>query len=489
MVSLDIARLHGRCGILTARLCDPLSQLINKITGLSEEDPNAVGFYYESEIHGVSKYTIILFNIYDNSPVPWLRLGYTMDLLLSSPFVIKMTFHPLVVDQSDSSALSRETITRKSDMRPMDKLEEMFRVIVIETISTNATNIRDKNVSYTTLLMKAVGITNDETNMLTSKLITGYNLINRVLLALMNIRETDSIKISTSIVPCPLLKKSSTINVNEKEMKFAKEIASEEESKFIIEETRREITKLAAIFVDLYTSHEIFRSNALSMRTNGKSSISLENLFTREAELVSHIIGSLQNGNLDNGTLNEIIRNLANERFSLGNYQNIPISTEPASTVQITNDNMLCTFQHSSTQISTDPLRNLGIYLSHIADLFDSSEVLTIDLGQIITTYNNVVRDTDLNEIEIPHLGGLYTISRGAVITLPNHEAIKKTKLSISIPVAMQEGNLVSLTEAQLIDILVYIDSLRDSDGIGDTRFANLQNEITHELAHRRSVI
>lgn len=484
MASLDIARLHGRCGILTACLCDPLSQLINKIIGLNEEDPNAVGFYYESEIHGVSKYTIILFNIYDNNPVPWLRLEYTIDLLLSSPFVIKITFHPLVTDQSDSS--SSITMTRKSDMRPMDKLEEMFRVIVIETISANATNIRDKNVSYTTLLMKAVGVTNDETNILASKLITGYNLVNRVLLALMNIRETDSVKITTSIVPCPLLKKSSTINVKEI---ASKEIASEEEMKFVIEETRREITKLAAIFVDLYTSHEIFRSNALSMRTNGKSSINLENLFTREAELVSHIIGSLQNGTLDNATLNEIIRDLANERFSLGNYQNIPISTEPASTVQITNDNMLCTFQHSSAQISTDPLRNLGIYLSHIADSFDSSEVLTIDLGQIITTYNNVIHDTDLNEIQIPHLGGLHTISRGAVITLPNHKAIKKTKLPISIPVAMYEGNLVSLTEAQLIDILVYIDSLRDSDGVGDTRFANLQNEITHELAHRRSVI
>lgn len=466
--------LHERCGIITASLCDPLSLLINKIMGLKEDDPNAVGFYYEASIHGVNKYTVTLFNIYDNDPIPWLRLGYTMDLLLASPFVTRLTFYPLLTNRSENEGplLSRATMSYN---KRNNRLEEMFRVIVIETISNNATSIHDKHISYTSLLLKLAGIANEETDTLTSKLITGYSLINRVLLSLMKIRELDLTKISSSIIPCPLLRKPVSICA-------PRENANEGEIRFVIEESRREITKLVAIFVDLYTSHELFRNNILSLRTSGRLPTNFDGLMSRETELVSHIVGGLQSGILSNGTLNDIIRDLGNERINLGVNQPLPLSIKPNKKVQITDDSISCTFQQVTQPVNTNPLRDLGIYLEHIVDSFHTSDNLTINLHQMITAYNNAINGTDIPKISLPQTGAV--TSRSGAVILPDYEDLYNDSQMIVIP--MCNGNLTSLSDTQLTDLLVYIDSLRDSDGGTSIRFANLQNDITHELARRR---
>jgi hypothetical protein len=460
--------------------------------GLKEDDPNAVGFYYETSLHGVNKYGVTLFNIYDNDPIPWLRLGYTMDLLLASPFVTKITFYPLSTNQSDSSGslLSRETMSKRSSggsRRSGGKnLEELFRLTVIEITGINSKALHDKPISYTCLLMKVAGITNEEMDRFNSVLITGYSLVNRVLLAMMRIRESDLTKISTSIVPCPLLKKPVSIIA-------PRENANEGEIKFVIEESRREITKLVAVFVDLFTSHDAFRANILATRASGKAGpTNLEVLFARENELVSHIVGGLQNGMLSVGTLNDIIRDLGNERFTLGNYHSLPMSTNPPQSVQVVPDALSFTFQQPTAPTNTDPLRDLGNMLGQIADSFDSPEALTINLGSIIGAYNNAIRGTTLNKITIPHVDrnvGTHTVSRHAILTIPGDiNSVKPMdgNSSRTTPIAMYNNDLTTLSESQLMELLVYIDSLRATDGSADTRFVNLQNEITHELARRR---
>jgi len=500
--SYDIDKIYEGCGIITSHLIDPLSQFISKIMGLNEDDPNSIGFYYEAELHGIIKSTVLLFNIYDNDPIPWLRLGYTMDLLLSSPFVTRITFYPLVTNSSDSSSslLSRATMSTTQNSHSK-KLEELFRTAVVETISINAKAIHDKNISYTSLLFKVVGITGEDADRLTNNLITGYSLVNKVLLTLMGIKHTDLNKISSSIIPCPLLKRPiSIISPHENS------VSSESDIKYVVEESRREITKLVAVFIDLFTTHDLFRSNILTIRSintdkNSNRLINLDNLFIHENELVSHIVGGLQNGIISNVTLNEIIRNLNNERFTLGNYQSLPISTNPNKNVKILSEPAMCTFQQSSSHINPDPLRDLGIYINHIIDSFENPESLIINLGTLIVAYNNAIAGTNLPKITIPHseLSSGGTVSRQVILTLPRDSnsleinpelisghIINNEKETLSIP--MYNANLTLLSESQLIDILVYIDSLRDSDGTGDTRFANLQNEITHEIASRRKI-
>lgn len=510
--------IYGRCGVITACLTDPLSQLINKIMGLKDDDANSVGFYYEAELHGINKCTVILFNIYDNDAVPWLRLGYTMNLLLASPFVTKITYYPIVTSSESSirssSFSNQSSLLSRSSMKskPVNKrLEETFRAVVVQTIGMNAKAIHDKNISYTGLLLRIAGITGEEVDRLVNTIITGYSLVNKVLLTLMGIESADLSKISTSIVPCPLLRQPISITA-------PRETNNESDVKYIIEESRREITKLVAIFVDLFTTHEEFRSNILATRSNKSNHLSLEGLFLRESELISHLVGGLQNGIISSATLNDIIKDLNVERFNLGNYQQLPITTTPKSTLHVTDDNLMCTFQVPNVVHDTDPLRDLGEYIGYIADSFDSSEVLTINLGGMIAAYNNAIKGSNLKKITIPKvgfgdspsskprtgslkefgsnrqnrsLGGLskHTLSRSAVVTIPGSpdgDNITISTNSNHIVIPMYNSNLTTLTESQLMDILVYLDSLRTSDGTGDTRFANLQNEVTYELACRR---
>ena len=531
--------IHGRCGIIGACLIDPLSQLISKIMGLREDEVNSVGFYYEAELHGVNKTTVMLFNIYDNDPIPWLRLGYTMDLLLASPFVTRITFYPLVDIRSSkqSGALTKsnssQTGQRTSGLTSVNtgsimtrnclktdsmtnryiKIDEAFRAIVVQTIGLNAKAIHDKNMSYTALLLKIGGITGEEVDILTNNIITGYSLVNKVLLNLMGIEKADLVKIASSVVPCPLLRRPISITA-------PRESTNESDVKYIIEDSRREITKLVAIFVDLFTTHELFRSNILSLRSISGSrskennigpktkipvegaesrSPKLDILFANEYELVSHIVGGLHNGIVSSQSINEIIRDLVNERFNLGNYQQLPIITTPKRSVQVTDENVMCTFKQPIVLNNTDPLRDLGVYIGHIAEAFNNPETLSINLGGIISAYNEVVQaysHGNLEKITIPHIGGAHTISRSAVVTIPGTTSIDMLTVPVSdtisrdgrtISVPMYNCNLTSLNDEQLLDILVYIDSLRSTDGTSDTRFSNLQNEITYELARRTS--
>ena len=520
---------------MTACLVDPLSQLVTKISGangsgggfgVTMEEMNAVGFYYEADFHGVTKMTVILFNIYDNDPIPWLRLGYTMELLLGSPFVTRIAFYPLVT-LDNGPLLTRSGVGMKTNR---SKLEKTFRTLVIRTINLNASAIHDKNLSYTGLLLRIAGITGDEVDRLNGSIITGYTLVNKILLTLMGIEKADLVKISSSIIPCPLLKQPITISA-------PYESGSEGDTKYIIEESRREITKLVAVFVDLFTSHDMFRQHVLAIRFGSNVASSSDNkkvdlmdatqmesfllkLFQCEAAVVDQVVTGLQHGVISNATLNQTIQDLIDERFHLHHYQQLPLSRTPQTTISVV-DEMMCTLQRSSIIPEVEPLGELGRYISHLVECFHSSEPLTVDLGTIIALYNAAITTTPLAAITIPSKPveeiiipsknnhpiskisskpaveeiiipskSNHPISRTAVVTLPGDEdgvSLTVPINSTTMAIPMYNCNLTPFTKSQLLDLLVYVDSLRNSNGVHDTRFSNLQNEITHELAYRRS--
>ena len=51
--------------------------------------------------------------------------------------------------------------------------------------------------------------------------------------------------------------------------------------------------------------------------------------------------------------------------------------------------------------------------------------------------------------------------------------------------IQMHGSDFSLLSEDELVNILIYIDSLRTSDGTGDNKYSNLQNEIICELSSR----
>jgi hypothetical protein len=485
--------IHGKCGIINVCLNDPLSELINKIRGLDDDEYNSVGFYYEegipSIIDGNGNNKIFLFNTYDNDLIPWIRFGCSMDFLLSSPFVKKIRFYPINYDKNiDSKSLlaSKEIISNINNRENKNiKMEDLFRMLVVETIGNNYDIANNKNMSYTSLFFKIAGIDyNYERN------ITGYSLVNKILLKMMGIKSIDMTKISKKIIPCALLKKPSSLI-------FKKERVDEIDIKNVIEGCRDEIAKMAAIFIDLFTADKKFREKFLEKISNRSDPTynKLDNLFLIEKELVSHVINGLKNGFLSNFVLNEIIIDLNNERYDIMNkiignkiedITNLPLSFNPKKNIEIIQESMSFTFQDSSNQNiikKSETIRKLGVYINDIIKF--PSENMVIDMGIIIDIYNEIIKDTDIPKISVSEEN---TISKNVTIVIPGEYSDSSLKMSNDISISMYNSDLSRVSESQLLDILIYIDSLCDTDGISDNRFSNLQNRITRELGLRQKV-
>jgi len=467
--------LYERCGILTVCLTDPLSQLINKIRYINGDDPNAVGFYYSIELQGSIKSAVILFNTYDNTHVSWLKLGYTMDMLLESPFIKRVTFYPMILEQTNKTGilLSRATMLKTIN----NNLEDVFRTTIVETIGKNRI-VYDKSNTYTSMLL---GISN--TN------ITGYSLINKVLLKLMDIKQ-DNIS-TTDIIPCPLLKPPISISQNN--------IQTEFNVKYVVEQSRNEINILTDVFVDLFSTNTAFREKIIYETNNCYEGVkNLNDLFTCEEELVSRIISGLRDGIINNSLLNNSIKNLTNERFKLiesnktYHTRPLPISANPSDKVNIIKDDTMCTFKQSALITDNNHLKDIGDYINHIIDCVNNTEPVIINLGGMISSYNNAIKGTNLSPIAINVNKDInHVISRNAVIVIPNSVTtldilpgtIETIDSYISIP--MYNSNLTTLSNDQLLDILVYIDSIKYKNGSRDNKYDNIQNEITYELSRR----
>lgn len=472
----DISQLHDSCGIITVCLTDPLSLLINKILQLDDDDPNAVGFYYESDIQGVRATNVLLFNIYDNHVVSWLKLGCTMNKLLTSTHVRRITYHPLAGSatststSTSSSLLSRITLGLTSSNKMIDR----FKVLVIEAMSNNARILADKSQVYNILLQRAVGLS----SLSNRDLITGYNVVNGVLATLIGHKS----QASNCLIPCTLLKKSFSIISN---------TTVREIDQHAVQEVRQELTLLAATFLDLLTTSVPFY-HAVQQKPidyNTIDSTLLADLMRCEEQLVTSIVTSIQAGLLSNVTLNDYIKELVKQRMILGDYHPLTMSIRPASNVQITQQEVMCSFQQPPLN-NVNSLRDLGAYLSHLVDAFEMSQPLIINLGGLVSAYNLTVQNTTLPPVALPINNNKHTLSRGASVTIPGDATV--TQLTIAnhdIVIPIYDANLTILTESQLTAVLVYIDSLRAPDGYSDTRFAQLQNEVVQELARRRSSI
>ncbi len=438
--------LYEQCGILTACLVDPVSQIINKVIGLQKDDSNCVGFYYKTE---QSTCLVTLFNIYDNNLVPWLSRDYNMNLFLTSPYVSNIIFYPLILNHDNSSKLllSRSSLSHTSKVLTID----IFRSLVSETINSNIPC--DKKSSYSSLLL------NNYT-------ITGYTIVNKVLSKLMGQYNENNY---SNIIPSPFLKKSVSMMLSN----------TNRPDQNVTEIMRKELGKFAEIFIDLFITRTEFRSEILSKYTNKSSNTicKLDNLFDIERELVTYIVSGFKTGIISTYNLNQIINNLVQERFVLNNYHQVPLIFGSKETVKIVPENIQSTLE--TTIEKPNSLKSMGDYLASLVDSFNNSETTVVNLETLVSLYNDIVKDDKyLRGIDN---GGVTKSKQGIVINSGTSDDIKSDML----PVSMYNSNISLMEKEKLLDMVVYIDSLRDTDGIRNMKYDNLQNEIMHELSMR----
>jgi hypothetical protein len=205
---------------------------------------------------------------------------------------------------------------------------------------------------------------------------------------------------------------------------------------FILETSRKSLESLCMTFVDLFMNKNGFRTTILN---------SHKTRLTREHKLIANIVCGLEHGILSTATLNDLITNLD---------PSFPKIHHPKSTVEITDDALMCTFTDLHGDLSK--LTKLGSYIASLP--YDAS---------LINLYNDLIKDTPLDPISIPSPSITVKTGKNTIVLSINHP------------------DLTGLSESELKDVLVYIDSLRSSNGVTDTRFVPLQNAILQTLAKK----
>lgn len=450
-----------------ACLTDPLSLFINKMRGQQPDDVNAVGVYYSSKLTGT---VVNLFNTYNNEPVPWMKLSISMKKLLESPFVTKIVYYP-------GTTSGGAVFTPQSNRTVPVGLEGRFRTAAIAELEINSKVVCDTELVYTLLWMHCAGL--DELEELQARVVTGYTVVNHILLSVMGTTEASTIQYQ--LVHCPFLGKPLTLRA-------PLESADARIMQQVVDYSAEEIKVLNSIFIDLFISNAEFRTSIVNAAPNSVDTSHMRTVFAREMDLVTHVVGGLEAGSLSNSELNELVIQLNRARYRVGEHHTLPVSAHPAPLVKVNNEQVMFTFRHTPSINNNDPLKDLGTYIGHIAESFSNPGALIVNLGSLITAYNQIIAGTDLAPISMPRNGKDCTVSRSAIVTVPgNTDGILSVPTDQkSIGIAIYDPDLAHLTDKQLQDVLVYIDSLRDTSGTYDTRFANLQNEIVMELARRR---
>jgi hypothetical protein len=536
---LDFKDLYKRAGIIRVSLIDPLSLLINKILGLEDSAINAIGYYYEEKYNGKTKCKVLLYNIYDNEIVTWMKMGYTMDLLIVSPFVNKIIFQPLKLNDINKNI----PIINRNGLN-MD-LFKNFREICKNVSYENEQIKYDKNITYMNILVNGVShlpfgsINNDD------KRITGKNIVKKIIsrLSIVNSEQWDKTPLfgicgtntkqskhkmllfnpdgiakqwdktplfgicgtnaKQSHRDCSDLPLKGKFKQGGKTRLFGhkiKIITNDEaiytdDTYYIIEETRKDIVNLIAIFIDLYTLDIKFRNKILNnpngtIRThtervnlnNDIISLYLDNLLKKEVEINNNIVSAGLNGLLYKDDFNTLIRELNIERKNVNvNVENLLEITDYNKNIVIIDDDIMCTFiKEETTENYNDDLNKLGSYLNKINELLKNEAVAYINWNDIIKLYNNIIKKKEIKEIE-------NTYSKMTILTFNNNsDRILNDKYNI---LTTEHNNLKKYSTEKLMDILIYLDSMNDNllGGLSNNKFCKLQNDITYELSMRNN--
>jgi len=419
------------CGIVTVRLIDPISCLISKIIG-GNMCFNAVGFYYDIN-------TIILFNVYTGDYVPWMRFGYDLDSLLSCPFVDKIIFYPI----DSTQTISKNMVQNKSR-----KLGELFRFKVLTQIENIDTKFNQK-INYKHLLLKAVGITQPNTTS------NGYTLINNILLSLMSIKSPSKFDIASDIIPCHLLKPS--INLSSSDL-----VTSSNDTKRIFEESRHEMIIISNVFIDLFFTHDTFRQHIFNTQ------ISTQNAIKNNIPHINQTFSTTEKDPIHHKSTN--IQQLNTSKKDSNISINIQQLTPYKKDFEQSN-----TFEEDSKQ------------LNKYKEDSNSTQIFSSSINKGGSNMSQCKGIQPLNNIISENYGRSVGVNSKSIISQTNSQT--ETKNNNDISKRNLEKHHIELSELsvhQLLDILIYIDSLRDSDGITSTKYATLQNTVIQELAKRQ---
>lgn len=383
--------LYGSAGIIFLSLTDPLSSLLFTIY---PSHNHAIGYYYISD----TTYYVSLFNVFDTNHIPWLKYGSTLDIILSSPFVSQITLYPIFTSYS-THFIAQAIHIADSFPKPHPIL------------------------SYSHLLKSCFLQQSFD-------LPSGFTIVNTLLYQLLNPNNSNSPNPSTliyatdisnkSLIISPLLQEPITIKTQH--------VQDQNQIDYVVNETKKEISNLAGVFVNLFTTDNDFRHNICN--------------FTMQNKTLSKILTELQTG-LDTNVISipEINQHIDLEQYHLHSED---------KRVEIINHPSWCSLYQDDTQ----DIEALGVHIRQLQTKTIGNSIGS-DMERLIELYNNIA---------IKH--------KIAPIT--------KTKTEINL----KSDYIQEIDNTRLQKLLYEVEDLRQNTK--SINYIDLQNKITKELAYRQ---
>lgn len=460
---LAFRELYGSCGVVAAVLNDPFSQVIRKITG---DNFSVVGFYYggnSGKICFASGCLVSLFQVHDGNTVPWIpNTGFTMDKFLDSAYVEKISFYRLIKPE----------------------LESKFCSLAEEAIILAKKSVRSKEAVYTRLFRWIAGISSSLPNS------TGYHIINQALCKLDTgeIPQNDDRK----VISYPFLGE-------ERSIISRSPIDDSMERDLVISAVQREMEKLAAVFIDLFSTDRTFSSRIISLFTRPDLSQASKEV----EELSIYLSASIGTESIDLPAImerlsvaRELLEKLQEERVSPGSCvvwrprttkcSLLPGNHEISSQYgigPIAEDETFTRLPVKEERLDvTNEMDSLGEVLRNLVRTSSSSSSSSpiIDLTSLFTIYNRLAEKLNTASAVLP--SDLVSSSYPAlVVTSPLPQMAEVTlRRGETILIPSDLADLNGLTSDQLLGLIEFLDSS------ADTRFIPLQNRAAKELALRR---
>jgi hypothetical protein len=453
----------GTCGIIRASLRDPVSELLDKITRYNTRDTintvsthypldhkisaikdiyNAIGIYYEK----ADDYVVYLFSVYDcDNYIDFTNNNLTD--ITDCPLISNIICHP--------AEFNAELFVKTAN-------QEIKKAMKVNAVYQN----------YECLLLDSLGL---EYN---NKWLTGFDMVNSILRRLTGGKYSisqDNIAIRSPIGPPVKIKDIGTEGIGTEGIgTLGAEGIGTVELK-ITDPMRRRLTVLAAVALNLYTDHHEF--NHVILHT-----LDYPTLLQGEEELVQFVNDSV-----------------SNRLFSLADYNHVIQRADPFHTnIKLGNDAIRLTAESvKHLSLNNGKTTNaLGTYLQELVACYQQKQEIVIHLDVLINYYNDMVKpplQIEIPDCNVDSKSGIVTLNK--MPSVPTHLIMKDMDMmndmmdsEISM-INMDYTDWQKLSKQQLIDLLIYIDSLgsvdENKENVYSYRFIRLQNEIAKELSSR----
>jgi hypothetical protein len=407
-----------REGIIFLKLIDPFSKFISHYLGL--EDSNTIGYYFHNEENICYVY---LFNIF-SANVIYLNNGiFTLENIMS--IAVDIILYPINFDKNISYP-----ILHKKDLLKNNSFNNIDRNVFLHLINEDIKKFSPLDYNF---------LFQEKENK------DGYSIINSLLYKLKN--KPDKIKCHKlshhSIFKSPIQLKSNHSRCDQD----------------IIDKSKIEINKFLAVMIEKDDIDNLFTKNRL--------------LYSRDKvlELINKINNSLEKGYINKQELIDDI-NEVNKKLKI--FIEIPdIKHEKIDVINYS-------YSFVNNEIYVEKIiSKISNYLKSLVQLFDSQEdIPLINLSYIINNFNKFLLLKKYPENYMI----IYDNTKEKIKHFIVENEYQKIQISDTIIITVSEPNLDKLTKEQLLECLVYIDSLRSDDNIQDKKYCVLQNKIIEHL-------